>query len=164
LQAQINFLKESARQRTEDVQGLKDAFAALAADALHRNNSVFVDLAKEKLGEQQKEAKTDLEMRKQAVEDLLQPVKASLEKLGVETSALELKRESAYATVLTEIGNIKQTHELLRGETNQLVSALRDSGTRGAWGGLQLKRCIEFAGMVQYCSFDLEKFVRLESG
>jgi len=58
---------------------------------LHRNNSVFVDLAKEKLGEQQKEAKTDLEMRKQAVEDLLQPVKASLEKLGVETSALELK-------------------------------------------------------------------------
>ena len=164
LQAQINFLKESARQRTEDVQGLKDAFAALAADALHRNNSGFVDLAKEKLGEQQKEAKTDLEMRKQAVEDLLQPVKASLEKLGVETSALELKRESAYATVLTEIGNIKQTHELLRGETNQLVSALRDSGTRGAWGGLQLKRCIEFAGMVQYCSFDLEKFVRLESG
>jgi DNA recombination protein RmuC len=164
LQAQINFLKESARQRTEDVQALKDAFAALAADALHKNNSVFVDLAKEKLGEQQKEAKTDLEMRKQAVEDLLQPVKASLEKLGVETSALELKRESAYATVLTEIGNIKQTHELLRGETNQLVSALRDSGTRGAWGGLQLKRCIEFAGMVQYCSFDLEKFVRLESG
>ena len=164
LQAQINFLKESARQRTEDVQALKDALAALAADALHKNNSVFVDLAKEKLGEQQKEAKTDLEMRKQAVEDLLQPVKASLEKLGVETSALELKRENAYATVLTEIGNIKQTHELLRGETNQLVSALRDSGTRGAWGGLQLKRCIEFAGMVQYCSFDLEKFVRLESG
>ena len=79
-------------------------------------------------------------------------------------AALELKRENAYATVLTEIGNIKQTHELLRGETNQLVSALRDSGTRGAWGGLQLKRCIEFAGMVQYCSFDLEKFVRLESG
>ena len=42
LQAQINFLKESARQRTEDVQALKDAFAALAADALHKNNSVFV--------------------------------------------------------------------------------------------------------------------------
>jgi len=164
LQAQVNAAKESARQRIEDEQTLKDAFAALAADALHRNNSVFVELAKEKLGEQQKEAKTDLEMRRQAVEDLLQPVKASLEKLGVDTAALELKREGAYAAVLTEIGNIKQTHELLRGETNQLVSALRDSGTRGAWGGLQLKRCIEFAGMVQYCSFDLEKFVRLESG
>jgi DNA recombination protein RmuC len=164
LQAQVNAAREAAKQRIDDEQALKDAFAALAADALHRNNSVFVELAKEKLGEQQKEAKTDLEMRKQAVEDLLQPVKASLEKLGDETNALELKRENAYATVLTEIGNIKQTHELLRGETNQLVSALRDSGTRGAWGGLQLKRCIEFAGMVQYCSFDLEKFVRLESG
>jgi len=164
LQAQVNAARESARQRNEDVQALKDSFAALAADALHKNNSVFVELAKEKLGEQQKEAATDLEMRKQAVEDLLLPVKASLDKLGDETNALELKRENAYATVLTEIGNIKQTHELLRGETNQLVSALRDSGTRGAWGGLQLKRCIEFAGMVQYCSFELEKFVRLDSG
>jgi DNA recombination protein RmuC len=164
LQAQVDALTALAKQRAEDEQALKDAFAALAADALHKNNSVFVELAKEKLGEQQKEAKTELEMRKQAVEDLLQPVKASLEKLGDETNALELKRENAYATVLTEIGNIRQTHELLRGETNQLVSALRDSGTRGSWGGLQLKRCIEFAGMVQYCSFDLEKFVRLESG
>ena len=164
LQVQINALKDAATQRKEDEQALKDAFAALAADALHKNNSVFVDLAKERLGEQQKDATAELEMRKQAVEALLQPVRASLDKLGVETSALELKREHAYATVLTEIGNIKQTHELLRGETNQLVSALRDSGTRGSWGGLQLKRCIEFAGMVQYCSFDLEKFVRLESG
>jgi DNA recombination protein RmuC len=164
LLAQVEAAKESAKQRLEDEQMLKDAFTALAADALHKNNSVFVELAKEKLGEQQKEAKTDLEMRKQAVEDLLQPMKDSLKKLGVDTAALELKRENAYATVLTEIGNIKQTHELLRGETNQLVSALRDSGTRGDWGGLQLKRCIEFAGMVQYCSFDLEKFVRLESG
>jgi DNA recombination protein RmuC len=164
LKAQVEAAKESAKKRLEDEQTLKDAFAALAADALHSNNSIFVDLAKEKLGEQQKDATTELEMRKQAVEALLQPVKASLDKLGDETTALELKREHAYATVLTEIGNIKQTHELLRGETNQLVSALRDSGTRGAWGGLQLKRCIEFAGMVQYCSFELEKFVRLESG
>lgn len=164
LQAQVNAAKEAARQRNEDVLALKDTFAALAADALHKNNSVFVELANEKLRDQQKEAATDLDMRKQAVEDLLQPVKASLEKLGENTAALEVKRENAYATVLTEIGNIKQTNELLRGETNQLVSALRDSGTRGAWGGLQLKRCIEFAGMVQYCSFELEKFVRLDSG
>jgi DNA recombination protein RmuC len=164
LKAQVEAAKESAKKRLEDEQILKDAFAALAADALHSNNSVFVDLAKEKLGEQQNEAKNDLEMRKKDIDLMLQPMKATLEKLGIDTAALELKREGAYATVLAEIGNIKQTHELLRGETNQLVSALRDSGTRGAWGGLQLKRCVEFAGMVQYCSFDLEKFVRLESG
>jgi DNA recombination protein RmuC len=164
LQAQVDAAKESTRQRIEDEQMLKDAFSALAADALHKNNDTFVALAKEKLGEQQNEARTDLEMRKKAVEEMLQPMKVSLEKLGVDTAALELKREGAYATVLAEIGNIKQTHELLRGETNQLVSALRDSGTRGAWGSLQLARCIEFAGMIKYCSFELEKFVRLESG
>jgi DNA recombination protein RmuC len=164
LKAQVEVAKEWARQRLEDEQLLKDAFSSLASDALHKNNSIFVDLAKQKLGEQQDDAKSDLEMRKKAVEDLLLPVTASLEKLGSQTAALELKREGAYATVLAEIGNIKHTNELLRGETSQLVSALRDSGTRGEWGSLQLERCVEFAGMVQYCSFELEKFVRLESG
>lgn len=149
---------------TDVENSLKASFPSLAAAALNANNAAFITLAKNELGAQQGQAKQDLEAKHTAIKNLLQPVQTTLEKLEAGTAAIELKRENAYASMLAEVGNIRKAHELLRGETTQLVSALRDSGTRGAWGALQLKRCLEFAGMTQYCSFDLEKFVRLDSG
>jgi len=164
LEAQIEAAKQAAKQRNDDEDALKNAFSTLATTALDANSQRFIQIAKRELGAQQVEAANQLSEKENAIKNLLQPVQETLGKLEAGTSALETKREGAYASILAEIGNIKQTHELLRTETNQLVSALRDSGTRGAWGSLQLKRCLEFAGMTEYCSFDLEKFVRLGTG
>jgi DNA recombination protein RmuC len=52
--------------------------------------------------------------------------------------------------------------EALKTETTQLISALRAPKTRGNWGELQLKRCVEYAGMVQYCSFSEQVTARDE--
>jgi len=43
-----------------------------------------------------------------------------------------------------------------------LITALRAPKTRGNWGELQLKRCVEYAGMVQYCSFSEQVTARDE--
>jgi DNA recombination protein RmuC len=69
---------------------------------------------------------------------------------------LEEKREGAYREVLNEIKNVKETHDRLRMETTQLVQALRSPRVRGNWGELQLKKCVEFAGMVEHASFDVQ--------
>jgi DNA recombination protein RmuC len=50
----------------------------------------------------------------------------------------------------------------LKNETAQLITALRAPKTRGNWGELQLKRCVEYAGMVQYCSFSEQVTARDE--
>ena len=122
-------------QALMDVErSLKDSFEALAGKALDANSQRLMALAKGELERQQNQSASALTEKETAIRNLLQPVQTTLEKLEAGTAALELKRENAYASMLTEIGNIKQTHELLRGETNQLVTALRDSGTRGAWG------------------------------
>ncbi len=49
--------------------------------------------------------------------------------------------------------SIPASLDALKNETSQLVTALRAPKTRGNWGELQLKRCVEYAGMVEYCSF-----------
>lgn len=160
LQSQVDSAKEAAKQRLDDEQTLKNAFSALAADALHTNNRLFVDIAKEKLGEQQKEAASKLTEKETAIGNLLKPMQKSLEDLSTQSHELEVKREGAYQGVLAEIQNIQKSHMDLRRETTQLVQALRAPKARGNWGELQLKKCVEFAGMVQYASFDVERFVR----
>jgi DNA recombination protein RmuC len=147
----------------KDVEGnLKESFRALAANALHENSQHLMALARGELEKQQNEAAQDLAAKGKAIETLLQPMQQSLAELSKHSQNLEVKREGAYRDVLAEIKNMQLSHTDLRKETAQLVAALRAPKVRGNWGEMQLRRCVEFAGMVQYASFEVEKFVRGE--
>src|SRR5262245_30885876 len=67
-----------AYQQAEAV--LRDAFQSLTADALQSNNRAFLDLAETRLGEARTAATADIDMRKKAIEDLLVPLKTTLER------------------------------------------------------------------------------------
>jgi len=134
-----------------------DAFKGLAADALRANTESFLNLAKERLGGQAREAELSLEAKEQAIKNLLDPLGAALKSLDQQTREMESKRSGAYSKVETLVQNMQNSIpaslDALKNETAQLITALRAPKTRGNWGELQLKRCVEYAGMVQYCSF-----------
>jgi DNA recombination protein RmuC len=139
---------------------LKESFKALAADALSANSQQLLALAHGELDRQQAEAANSLAEKESAIEALMKPMKESLAKLSTHSQEIEVKREGAYQAVLAEIQNIQKSHIDLRKETTQLVAALRAPKARGNWGELQLKKCVEFAGMVEHASFDLERYVK----
>ena len=139
---------------------LKDSFPALAASALNANSEHLMHLSKQQLDKLQSDAVNKLSEKESAIGNMLKPMQESLASLSTHSQNLEVKREGAYQSVLTEIQNIQRSHSDLRKETTQLVAALRAPKARGNWGELQLKKCVEFAGMVQYASFDVERFVR----
>ena len=141
---------------------LKTSFQALAGEALDANSKRLMQLAKGELDKQQMESVKDLAAKESAIEMLLKPMQESLAKLSTHSQNLEVKREGAYREVLAEIQNMQKSHVDLRRETTQLVAALRAPQVRGNWGQMQLKKCVEFAGMLQYASFEVEKFVRGE--
>lgn len=128
---------------------LTDTFRSLAGEVLRENNVQFLGTANR-----------ELSAKEQSIEKLLSPMRETLGKMEAQTKQLETERARAYTEVLTEIKNIQRTHETLRQETTQLVQALRAPKARGNWGELQLKRCIEFAGMVEHCSFEVEKHMK----
>ncbi|MGD9737677.1 MAG: DNA recombination protein RmuC [Solirubrobacterales bacterium] len=62
-------------------------------------------------------------------------------------------------TLLEQMG---QTVGNLNAETAGLKKALRQPQVRGQWGELQLKRCIEIAGMTEHVDFELQETLRTD--
>lgn len=150
-------LKDEKAKYEQMKSDLDAAFKGAAADALRANTQSFLALAKQELGGQTKDAKQTLDAKELAIKNLLDPLDKALKSFDTQTRAMEAKREGAYVEVKTLVENMQKSIpaslDALKIETSQLISALRAPKTRGNWGELQLKRCVEYAGMVEYCSF-----------
>ena len=143
---------------------LREAFQALASDALKSNNQSFLQLAKASLEKFQSEAKGDLEARQIAVETLVAPIKDSLNKVDSQIQQMEKERSQAYGTLTEQVQSLIGTQKALQEETGNLVKALRTPSVRGRWGEIQLKRVVEIAGMTAYCDFDEQVTVSTSDG
>lgn len=148
----------------EAARTYSDAFKALSAEALQRNNQSFLELAKTTLETHQETAKGDLEKRQQAIVELVTPVKLSLDKFEQRVQEVEKAREGAYGALTEQVKSLLESQQHLRGETANLVKALRAPQTRGRWGELQLKRVVEMAGMVDHCDFHEQESTDTEEG
>jgi DNA recombination protein RmuC len=143
---------------------LRQAFQALAADALSSNNESFLQLARTSLEKYQAEAAGDLEARQKAVETLVNPIKESLTKVDAQIQRIENDRSQAYGSLTAQVQSLISTQEQLRSETGNLVKALRTPNVRGRWGEIQLKRVVEISGMLNYCDFEEQVSVNTIDG
>jgi len=143
---------------------LREAFQALASDALKSNNQSFLQLAKASLEKFQSEAKGDLEARQKAVENLVAPIKDSLSKVDSQIQQMEKERSQAYGSLTEQVQSLIGTQKALQTETGNLVKALRTPSVRGRWGEIQLKRVVEIAGMTAFCDFDEQVTVSTSDG
>lgn len=145
-------------------QKLDDHFRAISAEALRSNNQSFLDLAKSQLEKFGESARGDLEKRQLVIEQTLQPVRESLEKVDAKIAELEKTRSGAYAALHEQVKALAEGQSALRSETTNLVRALRTPAVRGRWGEIQLKRVVEMAGMLGYCDFYEQQTVTTEDG
>ncbi len=157
LETQLAAERRSAAEKLELLDQaqtkLREAFQALSAAALRENNQTFLDLAKAQLGEFQTAAATDLEARRQAIEAMVKPVSDTLGKMDNQLREVETTRAGAYSALTEQIKSLASTQEQLKGETANLVKALRAPSVRGRWGEIQLRRVVEMAGMLDHCDF-----------
>ena len=141
-----------------------DAFKALSAESLKANNAQFLALAKHTLEKYQQGAQQDLELRRQGIEQLTQPIHTRLEKFDGKLSELEKARIDAYAGLKAQVQSLMETQlPQLHAETAKLVQALRQPHARGRWGEVQLRRVVELAGMLEHCDFREQAQVEAET-
>src|SRR6201993_4278102 len=168
LESTLQHERQAAAEKLELIDRasteLREAFQALASDALRSNNQSFLQLAKASLEKFQSEAKGDLESRQKAVENLVVPIKESLNKVDSQIQQMEKERSQAYGTLTEQVQSLIGTQKALQAETGNLVKALRTPSVRGRWGEIQLKRVVEIAGMQSYCDFDEQVTVTTVDG
>jgi len=157
-------LEEQHRVLEDTKVRLTDAFRALAADALKSSSEDFLRLAEQRFKALAQEAAGDLEARKVAVANLVQPLQHAVEIYQKEARELEEKRLRDIAGVGLQLAEIAQAHTALQRETSNLVNALRAPQVRGRWGEIALRKTAELAGMTKYCDFTEQATVQVEGG
>ncbi|MBI3300399.1 MAG: DNA recombination protein RmuC [Elusimicrobia bacterium] len=146
-------LKERLKLLSDGAAAAEAQFRSTAAEALESNNKVFLDLAKSTLERYQQAAQGDLEKRQEAVRQLVEPVKTTLERFDARMTEMDKARSKEATSLGSHVESLVRLQNELRDKTTDLVRALKSSAATGRWGEVQLKRVVELAGMVEHCDF-----------
>jgi len=143
---------------------LRTGFDSVAGDALRGNSEVFLQLARQVMGQQQELATRSFSEREKAVESLLAPVREALERTQQQIARIEKERAETFGALRNSLEGVALGQQALQRETRNLVTALRRPEVRGQWGEMTLRRLAELAGMVEHCDFSEQVVVQGEDG
>lgn len=107
-----------------------------------------------------KTAEAALDKRQAEIKGLAERIAKGQEKIEAEVR----RRGETDLQTRTLLEQMGQTIGNLNSETAGLKKALRQPQTRGQWGELQLRRCVEIAGMTEHVDFELQATLRTEDG
>jgi DNA recombination protein RmuC len=158
-------LERAAQEKATLVDGqLAERFESLSAQALDRSIRTLLELAEGRLSAASALAAGELDNRKAAVEQLVQPLRETLTRLEGQLREAEAARRSSHAALTEQVSIARQSSDQLRTQTQALVTALRRPEARGRWGEMQLRRVVELAGMASRCDFDEQVGVTTADG
>jgi len=156
--ARLEEERKASEEKLQWVEGaqekLREAFGALASQALQSNADQFLKRARDQLTSLLTQVRGDWGTHKEELKNLVQPLEKTLEAMDKQVRELEQKREGAYQSLEKHLGQLGQAQTQLRDTTVTLAQALKSSTVRGRWGELQLRRVLELAGMTSHVDFD----------
>jgi len=155
--------EQIAAARSEQ-ENARRQFQALAGDALDANSKRFLELAEERLKRSASDGEQALAKREEAVKSLVDPLTKAVELVRNEVLQAEKARIEGQGALVEQMRNVAEVSTDLRNGTADLVTALRSSQTRGAWGELQLRKVVESAGMINRVDFTEQAQVTTEDG
>lgn len=163
-EAEAKSAEEKLQLLEQAGQQLQDSFKALSAEALSKNNTDFLNLAKSTLEKYQEGAKGDLERRQEAINKTVEPVGEALQQFNQRVDKIEARRTETDASLKQQLHQLAESQLQLSQTTGSLVQALRAPQVRGQWGEMQLRKTVEMAGMIDRVDFMEQASVETDAG
>jgi len=148
---------ETLRQ-LENHKQVEETFAALAQRA-------FKSVAESLVQTNKTQIDGSLNTKTAEIDALLEPVRAMLDMYRGELLKSEETRNTVYGGLQEQIRSLMTAQESTQREASRLATALQSPTVQGSWGEMSLKRCIELAGMSEYCrDFETQQTFLSEDG
>lgn len=109
-------------------------------------------------------AQAALDKREAEFRRLTAPIDENLKRIEREVATLSRDRKAADGAMQSLLSEMKVGLGDLGSQTSTLVKALRQPKTRGEWGEVQLKRCVEIAGMTEHVDFTVQTTLHGDEG
>lgn len=145
-----DFVESSKKQ-------LEDNFAALAHRTLNAVGQQLVERGKEQID-------GSLNTKRAEIEALLTPLREMVVGYRDELVKSEQVRVEVYGGLQEQIKSLMTAHEAAHREASRLANALQSPTVRGSWGESTLRRCVELAGMSEFCDFTVQETFENEDG
>lgn len=152
---------ESLRH-SDDV--LLDRFRSLAGQTLEANSNQFLQMAKSLLEKETASTQNSVEKNRTEITHLIEPLKTQINSYQEQVRLLEKERNASHVRVEKELQNLTVLSSTLNQETRALKNALKRPHVRGRWGEVQLKNCIELAGMSEFSDVTFQDAQTLDDG
>jgi DNA recombination protein RmuC len=160
LAAGLLYLLASRRQGPAEQPDLAPAVQEATAQVASQVAADLLRINEEARKLDAKSAEAALDKRQAEIKALAERIAKGQEKIEAEVR----RRGETDLQTRTLLEQMGQTVGSLNSETAGLKKALRQPQTRGQWGELQLRRCIEIAGMTEHVDFELQETLRTEDG
>ncbi|HST70132.1 MAG TPA: DNA recombination protein RmuC [Solirubrobacterales bacterium] len=139
---------------------IQEAAAHATAQALSEAMPGLMQAHKQAREVDAKNAEAVLDKRQAEIKGLAERIAEGQKKIEEQVQRrgeTDLRTQALLEQMGQTIGN-------LNSETAGLKKALRQPQTRGQWGELQLRRCVEIAGMTEHVDFELQATLHTEDG
>jgi len=146
-----------AEARVADMQRMENAFAATA-------QRVFTDLGTTIVQQNRVQVGGSLETTKAEIATLLEPLNLMLDQYQGQLQKSERLRNEVYGGLQEQIKTLLATQQSAQREAARLANALQSPTVRGSWGENALKRCLELAGMSEFCDFETQETFFTDEG
>jgi DNA recombination protein RmuC len=160
LAAGLIYLLISRREQPREQPDFAAAVREAAAQAVAESLPGLIQANDEARKLDAKTAEAALDRRQAEIKALAERIAKGQEKIEAEVR----RRGETDLQTRTLLEQMGQTVGHLNSETAGLKKALRQPQTRGQWGELQLRRCVEIAGMTEHVDFELQETLRGEDG